>query len=178
MGPPPLGNLSDKTLKIPHSERNKLSSSLMQADNRGEAEKKNSSEVTGAASYPSTVDKPSPSSGDASGRGFSFEVLDKLIAERNKVLSETKKLLQKNGNSVQPQPYPADQNSDTKPSSIVPASPSTENRNILNILTELGKLRVKHHETVRGFATGHTSILGHEYIYKEIDPLLKELNKS
>lgn len=187
MGPVPLGNFSDKPLKIPQSGINKLSSSfLMQADNTGEAGKKISSEVTGAAS------PPSPPSGGLSGRHLSFEALDKLLADRNKLISDAKKFLQEKGNSAQPHtdpstklvdkatpPKPIQAAPEGKPSSMVTSGSSpTDNKNILDVLKYLGDIRLKHNEAVRYLIKGHTSILGLEFMRKEIKPLVDELDIS
>lgn len=88
------GNFPEKSLKRPLSEINKLPINFMQADNTGEIGKQISSEATSLS--------PKGIGGGVSSRGFSLGSLDKLIEERNKLLNDTKKFLQENGNSAQP----------------------------------------------------------------------------
>lgn len=108
------GDFPEKDLKRPLIEKiNKLPINSMQADNTGEIGKPNSSEATSHG-------------GGVSSTGFSLESLDKLIAERNKLLYDTKRYLEENGNSAQPaQP--------TQPAESSPTAPVNDNKSVIEI---------------------------------------------
>lgn len=147
------GNYPDKTTINFQSKINALSSNLMM-DNTGEGGKPKSSEVN----------SPAPSTGGVSDSRYSMVLLDKLIAERNQVLDDTKNFLhglQEKGNSSS--------------SSNVPA---TGFNNHVDLLIHLTKIRIKNHQALGEFIRNHISILGHPYVYREIKPLTDEMDRS
>lgn len=162
---PIVGNFPDETLINSHGgvpssrpglEIKKPPISIMQADNIGEAGILKSSQVT---AY-------SPPSGGVSNKVYSLEPLDKLIAERNKLLSDTRKLIEDNSSS---------------PSKVPAASPSpsapTNNKNTVETLIHLTQTHIKHNKAMEQFVNTHYSFLSTEFFNKEIKPLVDEVDK-
>lgn len=155
-----VGDLPDKTprRRTLLSEINKLSSLLMQ-DKSGEGSQNNSSQVA--------------SPGGIKSNSYSFDTLDKLIAERTKIISKTKEILQgklDNSHLSDKQPDPKD----PQPSSKVPV---TDNINIVELVTHLGKIRIKHNEAVGELILCHLVILDNKHLFKEIIALADQVEK-
>lgn len=131
---------------------------FMQADNTGKIGKQISSEATSHG-------------GGVSSIGFSLGSLDKLIEERNKLLNDTKKFLQENGNSAQQQQQPAAAESSSKLS-------VTHTRAVIDISTRLTETRFKNYEAIGELIKIHGPILGLEFFNKEISPLTKQIEAS
>jgi hypothetical protein len=125
---------------------------FMQADNTGEKGKQISSEAT-------------LHGGGVSSIGFSLGSLDKLIEERNKLLNDTKKFLQENGNSAQP-------------AESSPKVPVTHTRAVIDVGTRLTETRFKNYEAIGELIKIHGPILGLEFFNKEISPLTKQIEAS
>ena len=104
--------------------------------------------------------------GGVSSIGFSLGSLDKLIEERNKLLNDTKKFLQENGNSAA---QPAESSSKV---------PVTHTRAVIDVGTRLTETRFKNYEAIGELIKIHGPILGLEFFKKEISPLTKQIDAS